>query len=106
MTVDLDPERLLHSHIVIGALGAVVGLKFVPGVSWVERMCNLTAGTLCSWFWAPALIELLHIERDGQAAALSFAVGMFALSWASAFATAAREIKLAEIVKGWLGPRG
>jgi|CXWL01.1.fsa_nt_gi hypothetical protein len=104
--MQIDPEKWIASPFVIGSLGALVGLRFAPGATWAGRAANVTAGALCAGFIAPALAEIVHIATPGMSSALSFAVGLFGLSAASAIATALRELKLGEIISGWISRRG
>ena len=104
--MQIEHEKWLASPFVIGSLGALVGLRFAPGASWAARAANVTAGAMCAGFIAPALAEMVHVTSPGMSAALSFLVGMFGLSAASAVSTGMREIKLAEIVSGWFSRKG
>jgi ACR3 family arsenite efflux pump ArsB len=106
VSFEFDPEKLMNSHFVVGALGALVGLKFAPGTTWRERAINVSAGMLCAGYFAPALAEWFHVASPGMQSALAFAVGMFGLSLAAAVAQALRELKLGEIISGWLSRRG
>lgn len=106
MEFNFDPDRWLHSHFAAGALGSFVALKFAPGVNWKERTFNVLAGSLCAGFCAPALAEWLHVGSAGFHAFLSFAVGLFGLSLATAILQGIRELKVADIVSGWLSRKG
>lgn len=101
----IDPEKWLASPFVVGALGALVGLRFAPGASWAGRALNVGSGGVCAWFVAPALAEMGHVSSAGMAAALAFAVGMFGLSAASAISDGLRALKVGEIITGWLSRR-
>jgi hypothetical protein len=106
MQFDFDSEYWLHSHFAVGALGSIVGLRFALGTTWKERAFNVVAGTLCAGFFAPALAEWMRVTSAGMHSALSFAVGMFGISLAAAVAQAIREMKLGEIISGWISRRG
>lgn len=106
MQFDFDSDRWLNSHFAVGALGSLVGLKFAPGTTFAARAFNVVAGTLCAGFFAPALAEWMHVTSAGMHSALSFAVGMFGISLAAAVAQAIREMKLGDIISGWLSRRG
>lgn len=103
--MQIEPDKWLASPFVIGSLGALVGLRFAPGASWTGRAFNVGSGGLCAWFVAPALAEIGHISSPGLAAALAFAVGMFGLSAASAISTGLRDLKVSEIISGWISRR-
>lgn len=105
MSLDIDPESALRSHFTVGAVGSVVALRFAPGTSWQERIFNVASGSACAGYCAPALVEWFHIVSPGLSSAIAFGVGMFGLSVAAAVMQAIRELRLGEIVTGWLRRR-
>lgn len=100
--MDIDPDRLLRSPWTAGALGALVGLKFAPGLSWVERVFNVIAGALCAGYASPALAEWLHVAGEGMRGGLSFVIGLFGLSLAAAIVQGMRDARLGDAVTSWL----
>lgn len=100
--MDIDPARWLREPFVAGLLGAVVALKFAPGATAMERLFNIGCGALCAGFVSPAAAESLHLVSPAMQGAFAFAIGMFGLSLAAAIVVAIRDLKLAEIVAGWL----
>lgn len=101
MSIDLDSL----APFAVGSAGAVVSLKFVPGPTWAERAFNVLTGCLCAGFLAPAAAEWFHMTSRGLQFGLAFLVGMFGLSVAAAVASGLRDLKLAEMVAGWLPGR-
>lgn len=104
--MDFDFERALRSPFLVGALGACVSLRFAPGETWTERVCNVAAGAICSGFCAPALTEWLAVKSPGMQSFCAFAVGMFGLSLAAAVAAGMRSTDMGAIIKGWLSRPG
>lgn len=104
--MDFDVERIGRSPFAVGALGAVVALRFAPGLTWFERAFNIGCGSLCAGFCAPALAEWLHVLSAGMHAGMSFVVGTFGLSLAAAVAQGIRDLKLGEVITGWISRRG
>ena len=100
--IDWDIERTVRSPWAAGLLGSIVALKFAPGTTWPERAVNVGAGALCAGFCAPALVDWLHIEPVSMRSGAAFAVGMFGLSVAAAVIDGVRELKLAEVITGWI----
>lgn len=94
-----DPESLLHSHILAGVAGSLVGLRWAPGATWLERAGNLLAGCGCAVYVTPGIAEWADIHSPRSLAALSFAVGMFGLSIAAAVVQALRDAKLGEALE-------
>lgn len=100
--MDIDPDRLLRSPWMAGAIGALVGLKFAPGITWFERTFNVLSGSLCAGYASPALAEWLHVGGDGMRGGLSFVIGLFGLSLAAAVVQGMRDAKLGDAVTSWL----
>lgn len=104
--MDIDPHRVITHPLAAGVGGAVVGLRFAPGLRWYERITNVVAGAACAGWIAPAAGELFGLASVSAEAALSFAVGMFGMSVAAALIEALRTVAWAEIISGWIRRRG
>ena len=100
--MDIDPHRIAAHPLTAGLAGAVVGLRFAPGLSWVERIANVFAGSMCAGFVGPATSEMFNLTSNSMQSALAFAIGMFGMSIAAAIFQALRDIKLTEIITDWL----
>lgn len=101
--MDLDTNRILAHPLTAGLGGALVALRFAPGLSWIERLANVIAGAMCAGYLAPAAMEVLTLSSLSAEAALSFVIGMFGMSIAAAVIEAVRAVDWARIVTGWLG---
>lgn len=104
--MDLDPSGLTRNPFAAGALGSLVGLKFAPGVSLLERITNVGAGAACAGYAAPALAEWMHVTSPHVHSGLAFAVGLFGLSLAAAVQQGIRDLKLGEVITGWISRKG
>ena len=104
--MDLDPDHIIRGPFIAGLSGSIVALRWVPGITLPERLFNALAGTAMAGFGSPALSDWLHITSAGTVSALAFAVGLFGLSLAAAVVQAVRDIKLAEIITGWVSRKG
>ena len=104
--LELDPQKLAQSHVVIGAMGSIVALRFAPGASWLERAGNVFAGSLCASYLTPAAGHWMGVDSVGALGALAFLIGLFGLSMTSALLQALRELRLAEIIGGWISRKG
>lgn len=100
--MDIDPQRLISHPLAAGLLGAMIGLKFAPGLSWFERVTNVAAGAACAGYVTPAAAEVFGLVSAPMQSALGFAVGMFGMSVAAALIEAVRAVQWADIVSGWL----
>lgn len=106
MTMDYwNSERLLSSPFAVGGMGALVALKFAPGATWFERFTNVTSGALVAGFGAPALTEWLKFSSPGLTNGAAFLLGLLGMSLIAALLQGIRDLKLAEIISGWLSRR-
>lgn len=103
--MEINIPEAVKSPEMAGIAGALVGLKFLPGATWAERVFNLFAGILCAAFGAPGIVEWLHINNKAILMACAFLVGLFGLSLCSAVVDAIKNLQLAEIIKGWISRR-
>ena len=103
--MEIDPKYMSHP-LVPGLIGALIGLRFAPGVAWLERVTNVIAGGACAAYVAPAAGEIFKLTSVSMLGFLSFFVGMFGMSIAAAVMQGVRDLKLADIISGWLSRRG
>lgn len=101
----INPLDYAGHPLVAGIFGAIVGLKFVPGLTWLERVTNLGAGGVIAYYVAPALANWWGLSEH-MVGFMSFILGMFGLSVAAAIFQGIRTLNLAEVITEWLKPRG
>lgn len=89
MQHDIGPE-LIKSPWVAGAMGAIVALRGVPGLSWAERAFNVFAGLLIAGYVSPAAAGYLGFEDANMQGAAAFLCGLFGLNLAAAIVEAIR----------------
>lgn len=99
--MDIDLHKIATSPFVAGVLGAVVGLKGAPGLSWQERFTNVIAGSAIALFVAPAVGEFFRLTSPSMLGLLAFALGMFGMSIAAAILQWLRDGKLGEAISSW-----
>lgn len=104
--MEIDPHRIMTHPLAAGVGGALVGLRFAPGLSWPERMLNVAAGAACAGWVAPAAGEIFELTSVSAEAALSFAIGMFGMSIAAAVVEALRTVAWSDIITSWTKRRG
>lgn len=104
--MDVDLEKVVRNPFMAGALGSLAALRFAPGVTWLERFGNVVAGSLSAGFAGPALVDWLSISSASMQSGVSFGVGMFGLSLAAAVVEGIRQVRLGEIITGWISRRG
>lgn len=106
------PEIFSHPAApgVLGALiAALIGLKFIPGETWVVRALELVqrgfsfaAGSCIAIYGGPAAVEFFSIKTEGLTAFMIFTVGLVGFSLAKAIISGIKEIKFGEIFSGYL----
>ena len=96
--MDIDPERLVRSPFLIGALGALVALRGTPGVSWWERVVNVLSGALIAGYGAPGLCEFFTLTTPGLQGAMAFAAGLFGMNLVAAGVAWIKELKLSDVL--------
>lgn len=104
--MDFDTQKMASHPLAAGLIGALVGLRFAPGITWFERVTNVATGTIFAGYVAPAAGEIFHLSTVSMQSALAFAIGMFGMSVAAAVMQGLRDIKLGEIMTGWISRGG
>lgn len=104
--MEIDPTGLARNPFAAGAIGSLVGLKFAPGATVVERVTNVVAGAVCAGYVAPGLLEWLHVTSPNLQSFTAFTVGLFGLSLAAAVQQGIRDLKLGEVITGWISRKG
>lgn len=104
--MDIDLNKLLHSPLAAGVAGSVIGIRFAPGLTWVERVFNVMAGSLTAAYATPGIATWFDVSKPEVLSAMAFALGLFGLSLAAAAMQGVRDLKVAEIISGWISRRG
>lgn len=97
MQPDLGPE-LIKSPWVAGAMGAIVALRGVPGISWAERAFNVFAGLLIAGYVSPAAASYLGLAEPTMQSAAAFLCGLFGLNLMAAVVEAIRTADLGRLL--------
>lgn len=97
MQPDLNPE-LIKSPWVAGAMGALVALHGVPGLTWGERAFNVFAGLLIAGYVSPAAASYLGLAEPTMQSAAAFLMGLFGLNLIAAIVEAIRTADLGKLL--------
>ena len=97
MQPDINPE-LIKSPWVAGAMGAIVALRGVPGLSWAERLFNVFSGLLIAGYVSPAAAGYLGLEEPTMQSAAAFLCGLFGLNLMAAIVEAIRTADLGRML--------
>ena len=101
--MDLDPERIVRSPFLIGAVGALItAIKFTTGASWGECAFNVLAGAAVAGFVTPALVEWLQMSSPAYTSGAAFILGLVGMSLAAALVKAVKDAPLSQILTDWL----
>jgi hypothetical protein len=98
MDVNINPEVVAKSPFLAGLIGAIIGLRWVPGLTWGSKALNLASGCALAGFFAPGISDWYGLETDSVRSALACAIGVFGLNVIAAVQEA---IKTADILS-WL----
>ncbi len=94
----IDPETIVRSPWLAGAMGALVALHGVPGVSWIERAFNIFAGLLIAGYVSPAIAEYLGLHSVAMQSASAFLCGLFGLNGVAAVVATIRTADLRDLL--------
>lgn len=75
---------LRSSHIVPSLLGAIISLKWAPGLSAFERVFNVGCGVAIGSYGGPAITEWLHLPGERIPYAIAGMMALFGLHAADA----------------------
>lgn len=81
--MDIDPERVIKSPFMVGLAGAIVSLRWAPGISWKERLFTAASGSVMAGFFSPAVSQYLKLDSPEMQGATAFAMGLFGLNAAA-----------------------
>lgn len=102
---DIDIQAALTHPAVAGVAGSIVGLKVAPGLTWGDRLTNVACGALLAGYVAPAVADLFAMSSDSGRMLLGFGLGLCGITLADVGLRALRELKVAEIITGWISRR-
>ena len=99
-------EHIVASPFFVGWAGALVSLKFAPGAGWMQRATHLVCGSLIAGYIAQPLGDWLALPQPRHVLGVAFVLGLLGLSVGAAATKAIGDLKLADIVTGWISRRG
>lgn len=96
-------EQLIASPFFVGGAGALVSLRFAPeGDGWSRRLATLVCGALVAGYCAHPLADWLKLTKATDRLGVAFALGLLGLSIIAAVLKAVGELKVADIISGWI----
>lgn len=96
--VDLDPEKIVRSPFLIGAVGALVALRGAPGETWPTRIFNVLCGGLIAGFVSPAVAEWFSLTSPAMQGAMAFASGLFGMNFVATAVAWIKQIQLSDVL--------
>lgn len=103
--MDLKPETLAANPFVAAFLGALVGLRALPGSSLAEKLWNLLGGFLFAAFLGPAFAEWAGFESDKLIGGVIFAFGAAGLVAFGSLIEGIKQTAVGPIIMAWISPR-
>lgn len=104
--MDIDPQKIVSTPLFFGVAGALIATKFAPGISWLERITNASSGAACAGLLTPAVGEMFKLSSTSMLNGLAFVIGMFGMSIVAAIMQGLRDLKVADIITGWISRKG
>lgn len=96
--MDIDPERIVRSPFVIGAIGSIIASRSAPGETWPVRIFNVISGALFAGFVSPGLAEWFALTSPAMQGAMAFASGLFGMNFVATAVAWIKEMKLADVL--------
>ncbi|GAB2913629.1 hypothetical protein [Paralcaligenes ginsengisoli] len=93
----------------LGALGAVMSLSSIKGMSWRQKLAMGISGAVIAALFAQPIIDLVNMP-PGWSGGIAYLVGMFGWAVVDKTISTIREADLwslvSDIVRSWLARRG
>jgi hypothetical protein len=101
-----DPRELAKEPLAAAIAGALIGLRFVPGLTWVQRFVNAASAVGLAAIFGPWLADFFALPPAAQSA-MSGAIGLFGLNLATRLWKDLEQTSVLDLLKGYLpGGRG
>ena len=102
MTMKAEITDFFAHPVVAAAAGALVGLRALPGTSYLEKLSNVACGFAIAAWGGPALVEYLGLNSAKLASGVVFICGATGLVLANAVWEAIKHTDLAAWFTSWL----
>ncbi len=103
--MELKPESLATNPFAAAFLGALVGLRALPGGSLAEKAWNLLGGFLFAAFLGPAFAEWAGFVSIKLTAGVIFAFGAAGLVAFGSLIEGIKQTAFGPIILAWISPR-
>lgn len=105
MASDVDITIAAKHPLIAALLGALVGLRFAPGLTWAQRAFNATSSVALAMIFGPLGSDMLGLSEAG-ASALSGGIALFGLGLADQVQAAIKAGEWRQWVPGLKPPKG
>ena len=78
---DIDTTSIIKHPVAAAFLGALVGLRFAPGLTWGQRAFNAISSVALAMIFGPMGSDMLQLSEAGTSA-LSGGIALFGLGLA------------------------
>jgi hypothetical protein len=98
-------SEVLTHPVVAAAVGAVVGLRALPGTSMLEKAANVGAGFAIAAWGGAAAVDYMQIASPKLASGMIFVIGAVGLVIFNALVEAIKNTDLGAWLGSWLPRR-
>ena len=98
--------KAMGHPMVAAAAGALVGLRALPGSSYIEKFSNVSAGFAIAAWGGPAIVDYLVITSPRVASGMVFICGATGLVVANSLWEAIKRTDIAAWISSWLPKKG
>lgn len=103
--MEIKPETLTSNTFLAAVVGALFGLRALPGASMLEKGWNLLSGFLLATYLGPAAAEYWEVTSPRLTAAIIFFTGAAGLVLFGAVIEGIRQTQFGAIIASWLPQR-
>lgn len=96
--MDLDPEKIVRSPFLVGAIGAAIASRSAPGEKWPTRLFNVLSGALFAGFVSPGLAEWFSLTSPAMQGAMAFASGLFGMNFVATAVAWIKQLQLSDVL--------
>ncbi len=97
----MDIAPVFASPFFVGAVGALVSLRFGHDETWRQRLTTFVCGWLTAGYFARPLSGWLKLTEEGDVLGIAFAIGLLGLSVIAAVLKGIGDLEVAKIVSSW-----
>jgi hypothetical protein len=91
-------DAVVHNPFVVGAVGAIVSLKYAPGDKWFDRAQNVFGGSVCAGYGTPFLVEWMGWTSPHITVFAGFVIGLVSMTLVAEILQAVKGVKWSDLL--------